>query len=290
MRVLVNGAQLFFDVVGAGLQPAGPIMQPKPTLILLHGGPGFDHTIYRPAFDSLADVAQVVYIDHRGQGRSDIGDPTQWHLAQWADDVVGLCAALEIESPIVFGHSFGGMVAMEYAVRHPNHPSKLILSGTSARLELDSIVRRFLDLGGADAAAAARAFWGAPTVETTVEYRRHCVPHYTVRGSDAHAAMRAIQRVEPAFHFIGGELQTMNRLPELHRIRCPTLVVGATDDPVCPIEGSEAITAALPAHLLHVARMNDCRHVFWADAPDIFFDLVREFVEAPPAALTKRAT
>ena len=63
MHVLVNGVRLFFDVEGAGLVPDGPIMREKPTLLLLHGGPGFDHSIYKPAYSSLADCAQVVYLD-----------------------------------------------------------------------------------------------------------------------------------------------------------------------------------------------------------------------------------
>ena len=71
MRVLVNGVRLFFDVEGASLVPDGAVMRQKPTLLLLHGGPGFDHSIYKPAYSALSDLAQVVYLDLRGNGRSD---------------------------------------------------------------------------------------------------------------------------------------------------------------------------------------------------------------------------
>jgi pimeloyl-ACP methyl ester carboxylesterase len=60
----VNGARLFFDVEGAGLVPEGPVMKAKPTLILLHGGPGFDHSIYKPAFSALTDVVQIMTARH----------------------------------------------------------------------------------------------------------------------------------------------------------------------------------------------------------------------------------
>ena len=60
MRVNVNGVRLFFEVIGSKFALDGPRMREKPTLILLHGGPGFDHSNYRPAFDTLAEVAQVV--------------------------------------------------------------------------------------------------------------------------------------------------------------------------------------------------------------------------------------
>lgn len=278
MRVKANGTRLYFDVCGSALQPVGPAMQKMPTLILLHGGPGFDHSIYRPDFDALADVAQIIYLDHRGQGRSDFGDPAQWNLAQWADDVVGLCEALEIQSPVVFGHSFGGMVAMAYATRHPEHAGGLILSGTYAQQDRARVVERFNLLGGPAAAEAARAFWTCPTLETTAEYQRLCMRYYTVRAHTAQAASRAIQRVEPAFHFVGGEQQTMNLLPALHKVQCPTLVLGADEDPVCPIESSEAIAEALPSHLVRFERLERCRHVFWADQPTRFFGLLREFL------------
>lgn len=84
MRILVNGVRLFCDVEGGSLVPDGPAMREKPTLLLLHGGPGFDHSIYKPAFSALSDVAQVVFLDHRGNGRSDPGPCESWNLAQWA--------------------------------------------------------------------------------------------------------------------------------------------------------------------------------------------------------------
>jgi pimeloyl-ACP methyl ester carboxylesterase len=132
MHVLVNGVRLFFDVEGAGLVPDGPVMREKPTLLLLHGGPGFDHSIYKPAYSALADIAQVIYLDHRGNGRSEDGPRESWNLAQWGDDVRAFCEVLGIVSPIVLGASFGGMVALAYATRHPAHPSKLVLISTEA--------------------------------------------------------------------------------------------------------------------------------------------------------------
>ena len=72
MRVLVNGIHLFFDVEGASLVRDGPSMREKSTLLLLHGGPGFDHSIYKPAYSSWP-TRPVIYPNHRGNGRSDAG-------------------------------------------------------------------------------------------------------------------------------------------------------------------------------------------------------------------------
>jgi pimeloyl-ACP methyl ester carboxylesterase len=87
MHVSVNGVRLFFDVEGAKFAPEGPIMRERPTLLMLHGGPGADHSIYRPAYSALSDLAQIIYLDHRGNGRSDDGPRESWNLAQWGDDV-----------------------------------------------------------------------------------------------------------------------------------------------------------------------------------------------------------
>ena len=141
MFVDVGSARLFFDVVGEGLNAESPDMAQRPSMILLHGGPGYDHSTLRPYFDRYSDTHQLIYLDHRGCGRS-TGDKDSWHLDQWADDLAAFCKALGIESPVVFGQSFGGMVAMHYAARHPASVSKLILSSTAAQFRLDETEKK----------------------------------------------------------------------------------------------------------------------------------------------------
>lgn len=178
MFVAVNGTKLYFDVEGAGLVADGARMRAKPTLVLLHGGPGFDHTLYKPAFGALADVAQVIYLDQRGNGRSVGSDPETWNLAQWGDDVRAFCDALGIEQPIVFGGSFGGFVAQSYATRNPGHPGKLILSSTAARVEFETIFAAFGRLGG-EAAREVRkpTGWNLPwsAASDTSTCACHCI-------------------------------------------------------------------------------------------------------------------
>jgi pimeloyl-ACP methyl ester carboxylesterase len=151
-------------------------MREAPTLLLLHGGPGFDHSGFMPDFARLADIAQVVYLDHRGSGRSDRGSVERWKLNQWADDIRSFCGALDIEKPIVIGQSFGAWVAMMYAVRHPEHPSKLVVSSASARPVGERSFIMFERLGGAVAREAAVAFWTNPGPDTRNDYFQHCMP------------------------------------------------------------------------------------------------------------------
>src|SRR5512138_2679461 len=103
MHILINGVKLFFDVDGAKLVPDGPVMHEKPTLLLLHGGPGFDHASFKPLYAPLAEHFQLIYLEHRGNGRSEGGPTEKWTLAQWGDDIAAFCDALGIVKPIVLG-------------------------------------------------------------------------------------------------------------------------------------------------------------------------------------------
>lgn len=86
MRVQVGVVCLFFDVEGARLVPDGPQLREKPTWLLLHGGLGFDHSSLKPWSSALQDVAQLVYLDHRGNWQSDHGAADRLNLNQWGDD------------------------------------------------------------------------------------------------------------------------------------------------------------------------------------------------------------
>jgi proline iminopeptidase len=286
MHVRVNGVRLFFDVEGAKLVPDGPVMREKPTLLLLHGGPGFDHSIYKPAYSALADIAQIVYLDHRGNGRSEDGPRESWNLAQWGDDVRAFCDALGIINPIVLGASFGGMVALAYATQHPTQPSKLVLISTEAaggsyRERRVALFERF---GGPEVGALARRRFlevqGHPDQASLDDWVRLAMPHYTRIPRDPDMARRAVNRPEVQRWFAkpGGESRTFNMFPDLSRIQCPTLVMGGEDDPIHPIESQADIAAALPAHLVQFERFADCRHAVIPDAPERAMAVIREFI------------
>jgi proline iminopeptidase len=282
MRVDIGGCRLFFDVDGAKFRPDGPRMREVPTVILLHGGPGADHSIFKPAYSQLADLVQVVYLDHRGDGRSDGRDDSErWRLAQWGDDVKALCEALEIERPIVMGVSFGGYVAMSYALRHPDHPAKMILCSTAASPSKKAIqVEVFERLGGAEAGAAARAFLEDPTRQATREFRRLCGPLYRRSRYDPDVDTRTIWNPRLMAEFRRGERETMNFLAGLHGIKCPTLVMVGEDDPMTPVACSEEIVAALPPELVRFERFAGAGHGIVSDQPERFFEVLRSFIAA----------
>jgi pimeloyl-ACP methyl ester carboxylesterase len=282
VHALVNGVRLFFDVDGARLVPDGPAMREKPTLLLLHGGPGFDHSLFKPFFSQLTDLAQVVFLDHRGNGRSESGPPERWTLAQWGDDVPAFCEGIGIERPIVLGTSFGGMVAMAYATRHPEHPAKLILISTEAvgGSHSERKAALFERLGGPEVGALARhRFIDGRTDEATLEqWVRLAFPLYTRTPRPPDIARRAIRRPEVTRWFAGGEGRTFNLLKDLASVRCPTLILGGADDPMTPLECQEEIAAALPASLVRFEKFAECGHGVMADAPERALAVLREFI------------
>jgi len=285
----VNGVRLFFDIEGSKFVPDGPVMREKPTLLMLHGGPGSDHSIYRPAYSALSDMAQIIYLDHRGNGRSEDGPREKWNLAQWGDDIRAFCDALGIVNPIVLGASFGGMVALAYATRHPAHPSKLILISTAASgaEHLNRRIELFERFGGPEVGALARRHFlevGGHTGQASLDaWRRVAMPHYFRKPRDPDMARRAVGRPDVLFWFTrpDGESHTFNLFPDLHRIECPTLVLGGEDDPMHPIESQADIAAALPPHLVQLERFANCGHAVVPDARERAMPIIREFIERP---------
>ena len=285
MHVTVNGARLYVDIEGAGLVPDGPAMREKPTLILLHGGPGADHSLYKPGFSALADVAQIVYYDHRGNGRSTGDAPADWTLAQWADDLKGLCDTLGIVKPVVLGVSFGGFVAQAYATRYPDYPGKLILASTAAHMDFETVYAAFGSIGGPEAEAAARAYWDTPSPETRARYREICVPLYTFadRGKTPDWLSRTIIRDAVAIHFNGpkNEHGIMDFRADLARIACPVLLMAGVDDPITPLPFAEEIARHLPSDKLRFERFAACGHGIFPDHPDRAYAMVRDMLENP---------
>ena len=280
MFVSVNGVRLYFDVEGLGLVPDGATMRQRPTILLLHGGPGFDHSLFKPAFSTLTDIAQVVYLDHRGNGRSEHGDPAHWNLAQWGDDVRVFCDTLGIEKPIVYGVSFGGFVAQSYATRHPTHPGKLVLTSTSARADWPAVFDAFERIGGPEARDLARDYWLTPTPERRIAYRTKCHPlYYTRPPSDIENVSRAIVHDPVNLHFVTHGFNQMDFRADLARVACPTLVMAGDRDPITPIAFSETIVAHLPPALVQFERFADCGHGVVRDATQRHFEVLRAFMQ-----------
>ena len=278
MRIEVDGGRLFFDVVGAKLVPYGPRMIERPTVVALHGGPGGDHSYLKYELAPLADVAQLVFPDMRSTGRSDHTSPERWTVDRWADDVRALCGALEIEKPVVLGHSYGGYVAIAYAARYADHPGKLILYGAEARPHTSESLETFRRLGGTRAYRAAKKFFAGPNLKTGVAFTKHCLPLYTRKPEDPNKQMRMLANGEMSMQLLQSELRTIDLTPRLGSIRCPTLILSGEDDPACPIEAAMEMAALLPAQLVRIERISNAGHSVLNDQPERALRILRDFI------------
>lgn len=278
MRIDIgDGVRLFVDVVGASLEPTFDEMRARPTLVLLHGGPGLDHSAFRPYFDRFADTHQVLYVDHRGNGRSDgHDDPSSWNLETWADDVVRLCDALDISDPVVLGNSFGGFVAMTYAARHPDHPSKLVLSSTQARRHGEESARRFEELGGAEARENYESVFVRLESDRWLPYMETNLPLYN-RRPPGYASSRSIMNMKLLAGFTS-EFSDYDVRDLVPQITCPTLVLCGDDDPMTPLSASEEIMDLLPAGVGRLERFADCGHGSYRDQPERTEQVLRGFL------------
>jgi pimeloyl-ACP methyl ester carboxylesterase len=279
MLVSIGDTRLFVDVDGPSLVPDGSHMHERPTLIMLHGGPGFDHTVFKqPVFAPLTQVAQVVYYDHRGNGRSDRSTPDRWNLDTWADDLHALCNVLGIERPVVYGASFGGFVALNYALRHPEQPSKLILSSTAAHIHLERSFVMFERFGGPEAREVAERFWRDPIAENFEEYRRVCLPLYTQREQPQEVHARVTHRLDVAAHFRRSGQMRFDFREEVQSIRCPVLVMAGLLDPMVTIDDARELAAALPPETTQILEFENAGHMLPLEEPEAVIAAITKFI------------
>jgi proline iminopeptidase len=278
VRVSIGEIRLYFDVVGMGLVPDGATMRERPLLLVLHGGPGFDHTVGKQPLALLEDVAQVVFVDQRACGRSDSGPREKWNLDTWVDDIAAFCTTLELEQPILLGTSFGGFVALGVAARFPELPAGLIVSSSAARVRQDRSLAMFERLGGPEIRDVAARWFAQPDAVSGEEYRRRCLPYYNPGKGDPNVAARTIFREEVSIHFWGDEIRRLDFRPELARIRCPTLILSGELDPLITVPDQEELAAAIPGSRLVV--FNDAGHAVWRDKPEEALATIREFIDA----------
>lgn len=282
MFLEVNDTLLFFDTAGPGLRPRDGVLAEVPTLLILHGGPGSDHSAVKAPLLPLAEHYQLVWIDHRGNGRSAQSDPAHWTLDQWADDVRAFCDALGIVKPVVLGQSFGGTVTQHYGAKYPDHAGKLIISSIGARWDFEASMRRFAERGGAEAERVARAFWGRMDPDDIATYRRVCLPLYAARPSAEDARGMVLNKEDVMRHFLapGGFFQRMDLRASLAAITCPTLVLAGREDPVIPWELSEELAASLVSSSdARFVCMDGCGHGIWRDRPEPSLALIRAFID-----------
>jgi proline iminopeptidase len=264
-------------------------VSPAPALLLLHGGPGADHSLFKPEFSTLTDIAQVIYLDQRGSGRSDRSRPEKWTWTRWADDTAALCAALDIRAPVLVGSSSGGRVAIECAARHPDLVAGLVLETTlGVPTSLDESLEVFERRGGPVARTAAAKYLSGDTSPSAAKaWAAHGLPLYAGASDGDLAARRtrAMINDEVQAHFRAGGCGPAEVTATLATaVTCPTLVLAGEDDPVSPAAAARRLPAILTSTDTKVEVLAGVGHGVFRQAPQKSFDALRTFLrDIPPA-------
>jgi proline iminopeptidase len=276
MQIDVNGTRLWFDVDGPLLVPNGGDLDQRPTVVLVHGGPGtYDHSYLKPDFGRLAEQAQVIYLDLRGHGRSEWGDVDAWNFEVCADDVRHFCDALGVSTPIVLGHSMGAPIALLYGARHPGHAAGLVVVSGFARWDTVRMVDAFRRLAGDEVAEIAERSYSGGSVSDE-EWQRVAVA-FGPNLPDQERKARAPQNL-PLNERGMDVVRACDIVGQLSRIDVPTLVAVGELDPVTPIAAAEEIVDALPEDLAHLEILQGCGHFQWLDEPERFWPTLAAFV------------
>lgn len=284
MRARIRDTEIYFDVDGAGLVPDGSSMREKPTAFLIHGGPGGDHTGTKSVCAPLAERLQLVYFDHRGQGRSARGNIEKYTLDENVEDMEALRRHLGLASIVSIGTSYGGVVAMAHAIRYPQAVSHLILIVTAAHAGFIPRARELVAQRGTPAQVAMCDDLFAGRLNTPEKLRRY----HEVMGSlysVKHDAAPAKARLERAIltpdalnraYAPDGCMRDYDLRPALGKITAPTLIIAGRHDWICAPEFSQEIHEHIKDSDLRI--FENSSHAVLADETGPCLDAIAGFV------------
>jgi proline iminopeptidase len=275
-RIPIGKTSLYCREIGRG-QP----------IIVLHGGPDFDSAYLLPDLDRLADKFHLIYYDQRGRGKSAEGvQPDDVTLASDIEDVDRVRQHFHLESTSLLGHSWGAVLALEYAIRHPERISHLILMNPAPASTSDLKVFRkaYLEKLGADmdrqrAIVSTAAYKDGDPEAVTARYRIHFKPafvhpdDYEKLMARMHAAFTSqgaagivkAQAVEDRLMRDAWQADSYDLLPKLRTLSFPTLVINSDHDFI-PAEISEHIAGAIPKAKL--VTLKNCGHFTYLECPE----------------------
>lgn len=282
MLAKIRDTKIYFDIEGAGLVVDGPRLRLQPVAFLVHGGPGADHSSYKPTFSALSQKMQLVYFDHRGQGRSARGAKETYTLDNNVEDMEALRQYLGLAKIVVIGSSYGGMVALAYAVRYPQHVSHLIVIATAANSRFLTRAKEILaERGTEEQKAIAQRLWDGAfeNEEQLREYFQVMMSMYSLSyepNSSQKSWNRSILSVDAINVAFRGFLRSYNVLNQLHKITSPTLVIGGRHDWICPPEFSAEIAQAIPDADLRI--FENSGHLIRVDEPEALLDAIVGFL------------
>jgi proline iminopeptidase len=275
MEAVVDGVRIFYEAVGA---------ESNYPLIVLHGGPGLDHTELCPWLDPLADTFRLIYVDERGQGRSERVDPATLSLSRFAADVDGLAAALGLDRFALLGHSFGAFIALTHAVERGTATHYVLSGGTASMTKSGAEIRANLERFEPVALREqVTRSWDMESHVRTEEEARQLLAmqmpfHFATTTSEAYCAYTAEDRTvySPAVlaYFSANEyaIEFEDRLGAIAR---PTLIITGEHDRTCTPRAAAEMHAGIPRSELLI--VPGAGHMAYVERPDVYLPAVRRF-------------
>jgi len=254
-------------------------------VIVIHGGPDFDHEYLLPELDGIAESCRLVYYDQRGRGRSYSGQTAgDVSIDTEMEDIDRIRKHLGIDRVVLLGHSWGALIAMEYATQRPRHVSHLILMNTAPASHVGAVAfrealnrRRSTDERDRMSTLRADPRYRAGDIDIDLAYYRI---HFRAALQDRDQLDRLLPRLRRAFtpqsviaaRAIEDDLyeQTWNAedydlLPRLRRLAIPALVIHGEHDLV-PADVAKDIADAIPGSQFVV--LASCGHFAYLEQPD----------------------
>jgi proline iminopeptidase len=268
---------------------------------VLHGGPGAHHDYLLPQMLELADTHELIFYDQRGGGQSRTDDRTPITWETQAQDLALVARELELSPLSLVGYSWGGLLAMLYAVDAfggggpplpPGAPvpARMVLidpapaTRRTRRAFESELARR---QGSPEVVRLREELAASGLRERDPEAYRKRAFEISVSGYFAHperardlTPFRVMGRVQES---IWESLGDYDLLPALARVRCPTLIVHGREDPI-PVSSSEVLARALPDARL--VALDESGHVPYVEAPAELFRAVRDFLQGTAARTT----
>jgi proline iminopeptidase len=264
----LTDTELFYHIVGTGL-----------SCLIVHGGLGLDHTYFRPWLDPLGDRLQLVYYDQRGNGRSSRALNEALTFDQLCRDADALRACLGLQRMALLGHSLGGFVALEYALRYPERVSHLILVDTAPSFDYGQEIEANIQRQHPSAEVLAAASAPAPSSDAEFgQMWRTVLPLYFHRYEAELAEAAFGQTIYSAAAAAGSNalFAVYNVVPRLAEIQVPTLVVVGDDDFVCPPSQARRLQVGLPHAQL--ALLPACGHFPFIECAGAFEAALRSWL------------
>jgi pimeloyl-ACP methyl ester carboxylesterase len=250
--LLRNGVELYYEVRGTG----------KPLLLL--AGLAADQAFWLPSLPALTASRQVILVDNRGSGRTTPSDATTG-IGDMADDAAALLAHLDAGRVDVVGHSMGGMIAQELALRAPARVDRVVLASTAP--SVDARNNALFASWAALFTQIDRASWFRNLYFWVLSTRFFADPK-TVAALVQLATNYPYQQTPLALSRQVEAIAQFDVTARLSSLAARTLVLAGTDDLLFPVAQSAAFAKAIP-HASFVA-VEGAAHSFPAESPQVF--------------------